>query len=262
MSPALSSNSTTAMIQQDEQQFQTALDRFKAEAEAITVKTAADCLTAKTKQREVRDYMKRVHGALDPFVEDAKSNWQRAKDRLARWLTPAQAVDDILAEKVQAYEREERRLAAEDTARQNAENARKAREKADADAKAAKEKADAERKEQVAHINAALKSGEIGKREAARQLRLAGATAEAAIQQAEADAEAAKATPPPPVIVQPNIPTVAGVPTSRRAWRWEVEDESKIPDEYWILNELKLNAIVRADKERTNIPGIRVFQQP
>jgi hypothetical protein len=275
--------STQAMIQQDEQQFQTALDRFKAEAETITVKTAADCLTAKTKQREVRDYMKRVHGALDPFVEDAKSNWQRAKDRLARWLTPAETIDSILAGKVRAYEQAEREAAAAEERRLNeqrrleaqrkAEEERKERERIAIEERAERERvAAAERKERERAAAAALKSGAIKKaeaerlkkeaaEEAARQKKAAAEAEQLEREQAARDAQAAAAKVEE-VRVQPNIPTVAGVPTSSRRWKWRVVDESKIPDQYWILNELKINAEVRADKARTAIPGVEAYQEP
>jgi len=44
-------------------------------------------------------------------------------------------------------------------------------------------------------------------------------------------------------------------------WTWEVEDHLKIPSRYFTLDILKINKEVREKKEKTDIPGIRVFQK-
>ena len=44
-------------------------------------------------------------------------------------------------------------------------------------------------------------------------------------------------------------------------WTWEEEDLSKVPRKYFILDRLEINRIVREQKDKTNIPGIRVFQK-
>jgi len=44
-------------------------------------------------------------------------------------------------------------------------------------------------------------------------------------------------------------------------WTWEEEDPDKIPRKYYILDRLEINRIVREQKGKTNIPGIRVFQR-
>jgi hypothetical protein len=254
--------STIAVIQQEEQQFQTAIDKFKREAEAIVVATPQDCLAAKTLQRDVRDYMKRVHGAMDPFVDEAKSTWQKARDRINKWLLPAETVDETLKKKVQDYERREREAAEADTRRKNEEKRQAQLREAEDKRKAAEADAKRQRESVIADVEYRLKHKLIGKREAARLLRAAGAMEQAALQDAAAREEEDKAKPVEQVVVQPRIPTVQGVPTSRRPWRWEVVDEAKIPREFWQLNDLRINAIVRADKEKTNIPGIRAFQEP
>lgn len=205
---------SNAAIVKDVQHFQTALTALKTQADSIVVNDAATCLQAKTAQRNVRDYLKDVHAKLDPFVNLAKRTYDETRDERARWLTPGEAIDDALAAKVKAYERQEREAAQREQDRINTENARIKREKDEADRKAALEKAAADRKVRVAEINAQLRRKEITKREAAKLLKLAGADAEAAAQQAEADAEAAKNAPPPAVTVKPNIPAVAGVPST------------------------------------------------
>ena len=244
------------------QQFETSLALFKKQAQAIEVTDKESCLVAKTMQRDVRDYMKDIHAKLDPFVNSAKRNLQVARDELSKWIDPAEAVDSTLGTKVKTYEQNERLAAQREQDRINEENRRKAKEEADAKAKKAKEDADFDRAVKVAEIKKKLKNKEIGKREAAKLLREAGDYAEAMKEEAEARAEEEKNKPVAEVQVKPNIPTVSGVPTSRRPWRWAATDLRKIPDDFWILDDLKINAIVRNDKDKTNIPGIRVFQEP
>jgi hypothetical protein len=68
---------------------------------------------------------------------------------------------------------------------------------------------------------------------------------------------------PETIVENKKLSTVntSGVGT-RRVAKWEVADEKLIPDEYWILDETKINAIRRAagvDCEKSTIPGIRFF---
>jgi hypothetical protein len=51
----------------------------------------------------------------------------------------------------------------------------------------------------------------------------------------------------------------AGI-SERVVWRWEVTDESKIPDEYWVLDEARLNREVRAKKGDLGVPGVQPVQ--
>jgi len=44
-------------------------------------------------------------------------------------------------------------------------------------------------------------------------------------------------------------------------WDFEIVDKDKIPDEYKIVDEKKIRGVVKAMKENTNIPGIRVFKK-
>jgi hypothetical protein len=53
-------------------------------------------------------------------------------------------------------------------------------------------------------------------------------------------------------------PPVASGISMRENWEWEVEDESLIPREYLVVDEVAINALVRAKKDKTRIPGIKV----
>lgn len=51
----------------------------------------------------------------------------------------------------------------------------------------------------------------------------------------------------------------AGV-SMRETWHAEVVDETLIPREYWVLDMQKLNAVARALKDKTNIPGVNAVR--
>lgn len=74
----------------------------------------------------------------------------------------------------------------------------------------------------------------------------------------EAAAREAQITPPPPI---PEKPKTEGL-TLRENWTFEIVDESQIPREYLIPDPVKIRKVVQVMKEKTNIPGIRVFNQP
>jgi len=44
-------------------------------------------------------------------------------------------------------------------------------------------------------------------------------------------------------------------------WDFEIVNKNKVPDEYKVVDEKKIRAVVKAMKENTNIPGIRVFKK-
>ena len=51
-----------------------------------------------------------------------------------------------------------------------------------------------------------------------------------------------------------------GVAAVQKVWAWEIEDKSLIPMEYWVLDEKKISAVVKAMKATTNIPGIKITE--
>ena len=90
------------------------------------------------------------------------------------------------------------------------------------------------------------------------------AESDAELLDAIGDTEAAEAVMTAPVYVAPVIIAPVAKPEgiSRvQNWKWRVIDASKIPDSYWILDEVKINGVVRAMKEAapTAIPGIESY---
>lgn len=49
--------------------------------------------------------------------------------------------------------------------------------------------------------------------------------------------------------------------SERTAWKWEVADAAAIPAEYYVLDTARIDREVRASKDQTTIPGIRVIRE-
>jgi len=64
----------------------------------------------------------------------------------------------------------------------------------------------------------------------------------------------------PPVIVQREVPKTQGV-SAAVVWKFKIDDESRIPREYLMVDEKKLGAVVRAMKDKTSIPGVSVYPE-
>jgi len=248
----------TSVVKVDNKKFESMNTQLEQAVDSIIVKDAATCLEAKKVQKAIRDELKQRHFVLDPFVMQAKANYDDARDERAKWIDRLETLDETVGARVKTYEREEREAAAREQDRINKENARIAQEKADQERRDREAAATQQRETRVKEIRALLKAGKIGKREAAKLLNEAGAFEEAEKAAAAADAEVAKSAPPPAVTVKPNIPVLAGVP-SRVNWRYRITNENLVPDEYWMLNEQKIGADVRRDKEKTSIPGVEAY---
>src|SRR6266404_7261366 len=178
--------------------------------------------SAKLLQLEVRSIGKAAAFNLDVYWEVVK----RASNALSQIYEghegQAKAIDDTLKAKVKEVEAEEKRRAEIETKRKNDERLAAEQKKAEDERKKRERLAKEAKDKKIKDIKAAQKAGEIGKREAARMLREAGAVEEAAIEQAAADAEAqVQAVKDNPVKVEADIPKVAGVP-SRTNYKAEV----------------------------------------
>lgn len=74
----------------------------------------------------------------------------------------------------------------------------------------------------------------------------------------EAAAKEAQIIPPPPV---PEKPKTDGL-TLRENWVFEIVDESLIPREYLVPDLTKIRKVVQTLKDRTDIPGVRAYNNP
>ena len=155
-----------------------------------------------------------------------------------------------------AYDEEQRRLR-EEAERQAAEAARKERERQEAEAAKIAEAARLKREKEEAKARELEAAGRAEKAEALRQ------KAEAAeaqkLAEAEAQRQAAAAIPAAPVVHIPQ-PKAEGV-SSRQIWKYEIVDKDLLPREYTLPDDKAIGGVVRALKDKTNIPGVRVYSE-
>lgn len=76
------------------------------------------------------------------------------------------------------------------------------------------------------------------------------------------EAEAILETPVfvPPPIVETQAPKIDGLGI-QTVWQWKITNEALIPRTYLKVDEIKINGIVRALKDKTNISGIEVYPE-
>lgn len=63
-----------------------------------------------------------------------------------------------------------------------------------------------------------------------------------------------------PEIIIEELPKTQGI-SYREIWKYKITDFSKLPDEYKQENSSKINEAIKADKENTNIPGLRAYSE-
>ena len=156
-----------------------------------------------------------------------------------------------------AFDAEQKRKR-EEAERKAAEDARKERERLEREAAKAEETA---RKKRAAEEAKARKLEEEGRAAEAEAKRKAAAEREEArLREAEAKRDAAEQVPVAPVIQpeQPEQPEVKGIST-RQVWKFEITDITQLPPEYLKADEKAIGGVVRALKDKTNIPGVRVY---
>ena len=214
--------------------------------------------------------LKRVNDLFRPaktWLEEAETltkngmlGYRREQEEKAR--EEQRKLDEAAAKEraklaAQAAEAERKAREKADAARREAEErdrlALEARRKAEAEAQAATDAT--ERAAAQERAAAARLAQEASDRESAKQ-RAKAAEQEAAAQ-AKADGlrEQAASVQAPKVVA--DLQKTAGQAV-REVWTWEATDLMAIPDEYWILDTKRVDGVVRALKDRANIPGVKV----
>ncbi len=65
---------------------------------------------------------------------------------------------------------------------------------------------------------------------------------------------------PPPVLAPAEPPKVQGL-GSRKVWKFRIVKADLIPREYLVPDETKIGGVVRALKDKTNIPGVEAYAE-
>jgi len=250
----------------EQQRIEATLVPLKQRVAAIVehgVTTASEYADAGDVLREIKGQEKTAQGILKPYVDIAKRAWEDAKAQMDRQVNPFSQLKEMVSRPMEAYAAEERRKAQQEQDRINEERRREQARIAEAERKAAEERAAAERKQREKEIEAARKSGELKKKEAE-------ALAKQAREQEERDREAAKleaaktAASAAPVTVKASIPTVAGI-KRRVNYKFRIVDANKIPRVFLMPDEVRIGAMVRANKDKTRseaeCPGIECYEE-
>jgi hypothetical protein len=243
---------------------QSNIEALRDRANAIVVKTPQDYIAVCNLVIEGRGFIKKWKQVFEATIQSAKAHLDTVKNELQGHVIEAEEVVRIAETKAEAYRAEEKRQRDAEQKRLNDEAARAAQVKAEQDKREAEKAAAEKKRTTIAEVNQLLAAGRIGKREAAKRLKEAGAEEEAAIQSAAAVAEEQKAAPPPQIKVAPSIPKVAGI-KGRTNWKFKITDETKIPRLYCTPDEVAIGNMVRATKDKAKaealIPGIEVWSE-
>lgn len=271
----------TSIIRFDEKKFEERNAELQALIHSIDVKDSDTCLQMKTAMRDIRTEIKLRKFVLDPFVQDAKDGYDKARDRRSKWIDPLQKLDDSGELKVKDFERKER----ERTEREAAEHNRLKREaearEADRIRKEQQEQARIECEQREKEIAAARKAGELKAAEAKKLQKQAEQEQQRKAEEAAFAAQAAKDNFVPDKVL-PNIPTVSGVP-SRRNYKAEVTHPERLINAFLdavhlrnteravylrrfiMVNEQELGVEARTVKNpkqlEAAIPGVRFYEE-
>lgn len=63
------------------------------------------------------------------------------------------------------------------------------------------------------------------------------------------------------VVIEDTTPKVEGISKTRKAYKFRIVDEAKIPREFLRPDEVKIGQIVRATKGTLQIPGVEIFSE-
>jgi hypothetical protein len=214
---------------------------------AVLVINDPESFTAAAEQlRLIKTYLRRVHDLMDPVVDAAYKAHKVAVSQRATLLVHAESAERTIKGRLSAYEQEE---------------ARKRREAEEA-ARRERERLEAEERARMVAEQARLRREEEDRRLA----EAAAAEAVGDVARAEQIIAAPVVIPPVaprPVFVAPPpapIPRVEGV-SFRDEWDFEISEESLIPRQYLTPDSTKIRGVVRALKDATAIPGIKVIRR-
>ncbi len=236
------------------------LSEIVESAMCITVEDAEDAAGATEVLTEIARRKKALEAERKKLVTPINAAKDAVQNLFNGLKAPLDEARSILEPKVIAYqEAEEKRIAAE-----NAEREREAFEKQQAEAKRIEaEKAEAQRKASEAVKAARAASAAMAEKPDPEAEAKALAAAEAA-RQAEEELSAKRSEIPTMGVVEreeakATVKTTSGSFTVKKVWTAEVIDESQVPREYLIVDQKKLNAVVKAGVRA--IPGVKIYEK-
>lgn len=195
------------------------------------VQTADDAENAGSLVKACEGIVKKIQAVVTPFVRNAYDAWKAAK-----------ALENSHIEGPEAEAKRLRRLisvwSTQELERQRLANAAR--------------QAELDRQHEAQRLADAAKF-----EAAAEEARFLGDKATAAQMDGLATQAVEQATAPPQIVTPTKVAPEGFV--GRTDWKWEVVDKKAIPMEYTIPDEKAIGALVRSQKSRCSIAGIRVF---
>lgn len=204
------------------------------QAKMIVVRDQATMTRANEFFLVIKGLRKKISDVMDPIIQSAHKTHKEALSQKANLEAPLISGEKWLNGQMTTYHQEQERIrkAEEERLRQEAIQAEMKRRQEEVERKMA----DAE----------ALEAA--GAKEESEQL------INEAIQAKEEPVMVEVKAPETPKVVMTGV-------VAKKYWDFEIIDEGKIPREYLIPDMTKIGGIVRALKEKANIPGVRVYQR-
>jgi hypothetical protein len=191
-------------------------------AKAIVVRDQVSYNLAAEKLLGVRQLIRQIDDTFDPDIKRWHEGHKAAIATKKKVLGDLPMADGILVKLIGTWEQEQARIRFE------------AQRKADEEAR---------RIEEEARIALAVQAEELG-------------ATEETVQEI--------VNTPMPVqrqVITPTFERAAGIGASRKpVYKWRTIDEKQIPREYLMVDQIKINGIVRAMGNATKIPGIQVYE--
>ena len=190
-------------------------------AKLVVIRDGTDYIAAGTLWKELQGMKDEISSTFDPIIDKQHKAHKEALAQKAKYFKPVDEAGRFVKGLMSAYDAEQERLRLAEQTRLQ-EIVRKQEEET-----------------KLAEAIAAEESGD----------------------KAEAEAILAEPIQAPVVIVQKEVPKMAGGPVYQTRWKFRISDPSKLPREYLIADEVKIGAVARALKNQTNIPGVEVYSE-
>lgn len=232
-------------------------------ARSLAITTSEEFADAGERLTGIKGAMKRAAEFFKPLKQSADEAKRRILDAEKKITGPLTEAESLCKSAMLTYQRaeEERRLAEQRRLQAIAdEQARQVREKAEQEAARqrqieleARAKAESARRE-AEQANAAERKKLLAAAQAAER------KAEAAAVKVEAKQEQCAAAVAPVVHVQTSAPRATGIAT-RKVWKARVLDATKVPREFLVVDEKKLDGYAKAMKEQARVEGVQFYTE-
>lgn len=191
-------------------------------AKGLKVTTPDECAAAGDRLKAIKGAMTRVVAFFKPMKQKADETKKAILDAEKKLAEPLQEAEGLAKRAIIAFQNAEQEKA----------RAEQRRLQAEADERARREQ------------EALLKKAQAAKKPETQQRYQ----------------EAAAAVTAPVVAVAPSVPKVSGI-TTKLVWRAKVIDAAKVPREYLMVDEKKLDGYAKAMKEGAKVEGVQFYTE-